>query len=264
MKGKIQSTLHKNISKIITVVCLTVFIYASYSLLNIFLNYYQNQNVMNDVQDAYYHESSRSVASAQKVKQDSHENSNSIRSGFDELLNQNEQVVGWITIEDTEIDYPILQSDNNIDFLTEDFNGNESIAGSIFLDYRNDIASSDQNVVVYGHRMKDGSMFQHLTKFLDEDFFESHKTFTFDTLYDSYEAEIFAVYNTLIDFNYIRTDFANDEEYDQLLSEIQDKSIYQTNTELSVDDQMLTLSTCEYTLDPNDSRLVIHAKLVKQ
>src|SRR5690625_7021903 len=81
----------------------------------------------------------------------------------------------------TQIDYPILQSDNNTDYLYRDYNNRETRAGSIFLDFRNDITTENKNTVVYGHRMKDGSMFQHLTKYMDEDFLSEHQTFEFDT-----------------------------------------------------------------------------------
>lgn len=220
------------------------------------MDYYKNRKMMSEVQDIYYQVSPTDTVEASS--------SNEVRSGFDELLKQNERVVGWITIDDTQVDYPILHSEDNFEYLTENYYGKQSIAGSIFLDYRNDITSSDLNTIIYGHRMKDGSMFQDLTKFLDEDFFESHQTFEYDTLYESYEAEIFAVYNTLIDFNYIQTDFASAEEYEQLLAEIQEKSRYETDIQVSADDRIITLSTCEYDLDPDDSRLVIHAKLVKK
>lgn len=252
-----QSKGKKIISRIITIVCLTVFIYASHGLISVYLDYKQNRTMLNDVQETYYN-----VASAETIETDSQ--SNGVRSGFDALLEQNENVVGWITIDGTQIDYPILQSDNNVDYLTENYNGKQSIAGSIFLDYRNDISTTDLNTIIYGHRMKDGSMFQDLIKYLDEDFFKAHQTFTYDTLYESYEAEIFAVYNTLIDFNYIETDFASETEYAELLQQMQDKSRFTTDVDLDADDQIITLSTCDYELDPNNGRLVIQAKLTKK
>src|SRR5699024_12222116 len=92
------------------------------------------------------------------------------------------------------------------------------------------------------------SMFQQLTKFLEQDFFEEHRTFQYDTLYESYEVEIFAVYHTLTDFNYIETDFPSDEAYEKLLNQIQEKSIFQTDIELSADDRIITLSTCDINL----------------
>jgi len=211
---------------------------------------------MSEVQDIYYQLDSGDTAQASE--------SNEVRSGFDELLKQNEDVVGWITIEDTQVDYPILHSSDNFDYLKTNYYGDESRAGSIFMDFRNDITSSDLNTVIYGHRMKDGSMFQQLTKFLEQDFFEEHRTFQYDTLYESYEAEIFAVYHTLTDFNYIETDFPSDEAYEKLLNQIQEKSIFQTDIELSADDPIITLSTCDYQLDADDGRLVVHAKLVKK
>lgn len=256
---KKQHPFKKFISRSITIICLAVFIYASTGLFNTFMDYYKNRKMMNEVQDMYYQvDSATPVVSAEASE------SNEVRSGFDNLLKQNENVVGWITIADTQVDYPILHSKDNVDYLTENYYGEQSIAGSIFLDYRNDITSTDLNTIIYGHRMKDGSMFQDLTKFLDEEFFEAHQTFEYDTLYESYEAEIFAVYNTMVDFDYIKTDFSNDEEYEQLLEEIQERSRYQTDVQVSTDDQIITLSTCEYELDPDNSRLVIQAKLVKK
>lgn len=256
MAKRKRTTSQKVISRLITIMCLAVFIYASFNLGAILLDYYQNRKVLHEVQEIYYRETTQD-----QEKDVEEANTTQIRSGFDELLNQNSHVVGWITIEDTQIDYPVLQADNNDEYMTKNFYGNESIAGSIFLDYRNDIASRDPNYVIYGHRMKDGSMFQHLTKFLDQAFFASHQTFTFDTLYDQYQAEIFAVYQTLTDFNYIQTDFESDEDFEQLIAEIQARSLYETEVDIKPGDQILTLSTCDYKLDANDGRLVVHAKL---
>src|SRR5699024_1311691 len=96
------------------------------------------------------------------------------------------------------------------------------------------------------------------------DFFNDHHTFEFDTLHGSYKAEVFSVYNTLTDFNYIETDFENSEQYKELLFKMQDKSRFDTNVELSADDQIITLSTCDYELDADNGRLVLHAKLVEE
>lgn len=255
MKKKKQSGMKKFISRSITIVCLSVFLYAAYGLADVFIDYYKNRKMLSDVQEMYYDVG---------AEEDENREPNEIRSGFDELLKHNDHVVGWITMDGTQIDYPILQTDNNIEYLTKDYNDRVTRAGSIFLDYRNDIMTDNMNTVVYGHRMKDGSMFQHLTKFLDEDFLKAHQTFEYDTLYDSYEAEIFSVYNTLTDFNYIETDFSEGQEYTELLKQMQDKSRFETNVEVNADDLIITLSTCDYELDENEGRLVVHAKLVEK
>lgn len=259
MNYKRKST-KKIISKLITIICLGVFVFAAHGLFDIFMDYYQNRKMMNNVQETFY----KAVSAEEGSQQEKSGDSKTIRPGFEELLKHNPDVVGWITIDGTQIDYPILQSSNNQTYLTKNYNDKESRAGSIFLDYRNDVETNELNTVVYGHRMKDGSMFQHLTKFLDKDFFEEHRTFEFDTLYDSYEAEIFAVYNTLTDFNYIETDFADEAEYEQLLKDIQSVSKFDTEIDVTPNDRIITLSTCDYELDQNEGRLVIQAKLIKK
>lgn len=250
---KQSSPLKRFISILVTITSLGVFIYAAIGLGDAVIDYYKNRKMLSNLQDIFYEE-----------KEDSGSGRQSIRSGFDALLGMNEDVVGWITVDGTQIDYPILQGEDNDAYLTTNFEGRESRAGSIFLDYRNDILSKDLNTVIYGHRMKDGSMFQHLNKYLDEDFFFQHRTFEYDTLFKSYEAEVFAVYPTLTDFNYIETRFDTSEEYRELIDEIKARSKFSTDIDIAEDDQIITLSTCDYMLDEDHGRLVVHAKLTEK
>ena len=248
----------KVLSRILTCICLGVFIFAAYRLIDVTIDYKKNQTVLNDLQETFY------GTDVSEGTNNSEDKSDAIRTGFDTLLKENDELVGWLTIDDTKIDYPILKADNNSDYLNRNFYKEKNIAGSIFMDYRNDVESPGLNTIVYGHRVKDGSMFEQLTKYEDEDFFNSHPTFEFDTLYDSYEAEIFAVYITKTDFDYIQTDFSSDAEYEELLATARGKSMYESDVEVNVDDHILTLSTCDYELDPDHGRLVIQAKLVKK
>jgi len=245
--------------KLLMVVCAGVFIYAAYGLVGIYMDYHQSEKVAADVRETYYQTSAPKEKKSIEIDDEETD-----RPGFAELLKQNDDVVGWISIDDTKIDYPILHSADNQEYLTEDFNNEESIGGSIFMDYRNDIDSPDRNTIVYGHRMKNGTMFQHLTKFLDKDFFDSHRTFDVETLNGTYEAEIFAVYNTTTDFYYIQTDFEDDADFEQLLAEARKESMYEIDVDVNASDQIITLSTCDYMLDPNDGRLVVQAKLVEK
>ena len=244
----------KYLYRVVTIICLSVFIFAAYRLIDTAIDYYKNGKVINSIQETFY--------GVEEVE--SNDEPHSIRAGFDMLQKENDELVGWITMAGTQIDYPILKADNNVDYLKRDFYKETNIAGSIFMDYRNSVESPGRNTIVYGHRMKDGSMFEQLTKYQDPEFLESHQTFEFDTLYDSYEAEIFAVYITKTEFDYIQTDFEDDAEYEQLLTQIQEESMFETDVEVTADDHILTLSTCDYQLDPNDGRLVIQAKLVKK
>lgn len=252
-RKKKQGTSWKQwLSRIITVASVTVFIYAAYNLGDVLLDYYNNRQLMNDMQDMYY-------------AKDDEPTGDSIRSGFLPLLEENEDVVGWITIDGTQIDYPIVQAEDNFHYLTRNFYHEESRAGSIYMDYRNSIQfATEQNVVLYGHRMRDGSMFENLTRYLDEDFFTEHRTIEFDTLYDSYVGEVFAVYQTLTTFNYIQTHFDDHSEFRQLLDNIYETTPFTNDVEVQEDDLILTLSTCDYKLDENEGRLVLQAKLTKK
>lgn len=251
-KKKQLTGWRKWISRFITIVSVAVFIYAGYNLSDVLIDYYKNRQLMNEMQDMYY-------------AADDEPTGDSIRPGFSSLLEQNEDVVGWITINGTQIDYPIVQAEDNFHYLTRNFYHEESRAGSIYMDYRNSVhLDSEQNVVLYGHRMRDGSMFENLTKYLDEDFFNEYQTIEFDTLYDSYVGEVFAVYQTLTTFNYIQTHFDNREEFAGLLSNIYDTTLHTNGVEVSEDDMILTLSTCDYKLDENEGRLVLQAKLTKK
>lgn len=251
--GKARDKKGRIGQRLFTVLCLMVLVYSGYELTKIFLAYYKNRQVLADVQRIY---------NEQAVTEEAKEGE--IRPQFGKLLQINPDIKGWITIDDTMIDYPILQAQTNDFYLYRNYKREDSHAGSIFMDYRNDITMYDHHTVIYGHSMKDGSMFNHLKKFLDKDFFKSHQMIYFDTLYSAYDAEVFAVYQTTTDFDYIQTDFDSDEEYLTLIKQMKDKSIYSTDVELGADDQVLTLSTCDYLLDPDKGRLVVHAKLLKR
>lgn len=255
---KPTNTLKKIVSRTITIGCVGVFIYSAYTLFGIFMGYYENRQVLADAQEIFHEYPIDEGIEIEELKE------GEIRPQFNELRDINTDIVGWISIEDTQLNYPILQSANNDAYLNQNYKGEHAAAGSIFMDYRIDITSDSPNTILYGHRMKDGSMFDGLTKFLDKSFFDDHKVVKFDTLYESYDAEIFSVYQTTTDFDYIQTDFGSEEEYRLLLDEIQQKSEFATDTVLNTDDQIITLSTCDYKLNPDTGRLVVHAKLVKK
>ncbi|PRS55116.1 SrtB family sortase [Bacillus sp. GBSC66] len=239
--------------RMLTIVCLGVFIYSGTAIGLELFGYYQNRQVLAKAQTMYGQEQGMTES----------REPGTTRTSFDELRKVNNDIVGWINMKDTMIQYPIVQSRDNAFYLTRNYLKNDTRAGSIFMDYRNDVLHDSPNTVVYGHRMRDGSMFAGLTNYLKKDFFHEHRTFQYDTLYQSYEAEIFAVYETTVDFDYIQTDFQDLGEYAHYLQAVRKKSIYQTKTDVSTDDLILTLSTCDHVLAPKNGRLVVQAKLKK-
>ncbi|MDP7977350.1 class B sortase [Bacillus multifaciens] len=239
--------------RLLTIIFLGIFFYSIYELGGIFMDYYENRKVMAEAQAIYHRNEGETNSTEGKI-----------RSQFNSLREINPEIVGWVTVDDTHINYPIVQAKDNDYYLYRNYKKEDMRAGSIFMDYRNQVSSSNQNTILYGHRMKDGSMFGNLKKFLDEDFFKSHPKFYYDTLYEGYDVEVFSIYTTTTDFYYIQTDFANDDEYANFLQNIQEKSLYKSNTTVTADDQIITLSTCDYAVHSTAGRLVLHAKLMKQ
>lgn len=186
-----------------------------------------------------------------------------MQDSFKELYEQNEDIVGWIKIPNTLVDYPILQTDNNDLYMNHDFEKNKHDAGSIFLDFRCDFTNMYQAAhhIIYGHNMKNGTMFQGLTKYEDEEFFKENRYITIDTLYGNYQFEVFSVYETPISFYYLETYFGDREDWLEFIKVFQEKSMHESDIELKEDDVVITLSTCTNKHIDN-LRFVVHARLV--
>lgn len=173
----------------------------------------------------------------------------------------NEDIVGYLSIDGTAVDYPVAQSSDNEFYLGRDLNGESSAAGSLFMDYECDVYDLSRNTVIYGHNMRNGSMFHNLRYFQDPDYWREHPFISLTTIYEETEWEIFAAYKTSTDFYYIQVIFPDDASFAALLSEMKQKSAYDTGVEVGADDRILTLSTCASSA--SDLRWVINAKRVK-
>ncbi|MFS0559510.1 class B sortase [Terribacillus sp. 179-K 1B1 HS] len=242
------------IQKMVLLTCLAVFLFSLIKLGEIGFEYVQSERVMKEIQEQY----KDNIQISNTVTSE-----NPVRPQFQSLLHINSNIVGWLTIENTKIDYPILQSSDNRHYLNRNYKEDKSKSGSIFMDFRNQADSLDRQTIIYGHQMKDGSMFGQLDRFLDEDFFSKNKEFQFDTIAESYKVEIFSVYVTTTDFNYIETDFSTDEEYLDFVDVIKEKSKIPIDIQVTEKDNIITLSTCNALQDPEDGRLVLHGKLTK-
>ncbi|MEK8131491.1 class B sortase [Paenibacillus filicis] len=254
-----------------TLLAAAVFIYASVRLTAIGWGYYENRTVLAEASLLFAAGQETQEGAPQEAAAvlggegtDAVHPERPVRSKFKPLLELNPEVVGWIRLEGSPIDYPVVQGADNDHYLTRNYKGEASKAGSIFMDFRNDIASDTRHTILYGHRMKDGTMFGELKQYINRDYYEAHRAFHFDTLYESYTAEVFAAYYTTTDFHYIETEFQDDAAYAGFLQDIQQQSLYPRDVELGPGDRLLTLSTCDYLLDPVAGRFVVHARLVPE
>lgn len=177
----------------------------------------------------------------------------------DEMKKINSDYVFWIEIPDTVINYPVVQGVDNQFYLNNNFYGEESISGTIFLDAENDLAS-DRNLILYGHHMRDGSMFAGINKFKEEDFFDNGKI---KIIKDNkeYFYEVFSVRVVDGNDNKIISHFNNDEEFDNYIELLKTESIYKKDEINSDFSKIITLFTCSYEFD--NARTIISAALVE-
>lgn len=177
------------------------------------------------------------------------------------LQQQNARIIGWLSLEGTRLDNPVLQAADNDFYLTHNYLDEKSRGGSIFADFRNDLLQ-DRHTIFYGHVLRNGTMFGDLVKFNEQSYAESHPTFYYETPGKKYALYVFAAYNTTTDHYYIETQFT-DETFSEFLQDIQSRSAITMPIEVTMQDKIVTFSTCTTSLNDRE-RFVVHAKVVEQ
>ena len=190
-------------------------------------------------------------------------NSNGGKIDFQKLINMNSDTKGWIKYNDDKINYPIVQSTDNNYYLKKTFNKKNNSVGSIFLDYRNN-GFNDQNTVIYGHAMPDGSMFGSLEDMYEKDFFDNddhNYIYVIDLNNRKMIYQVFSYYIIEKEDYYITTSFNDDVQYYKFINVIRSRSYKSFNVNVDTNDKILTLSTC-YGFGNTTKRKVVHAKLI--
>lgn len=185
-----------------------------------------------------------------------------------ELYQQNGDLAGWIRIEDTNINYPVMHTPDNPDFyLKHGFDKEYSDYGCPYVQENCDVQLPSDNVILYGHHMKNGSMFADLEKFKNQDFWQEHKTISFSTVTDRYEYEIVFVFKTFVysdspeSFKYYHFVSAETpEDFSAFVDRCKELALYDTGVSVEYGDKLITLSTCEYSR--TNGRLVVVAKRI--
>ena len=181
------------------------------------------------------------------------------------IYQKNTDLVGWIRILGTKVNYPVLQSPEEESFyLTHDFYQKESRHGAIYVEESADVNGPSDNVVIYGHKMSDGSMFATLHKYSDVNFYQQNAYFTFDTLFEQHTYKIFAVFKTSAKagegFAYHTFLDGDEESFEAYVSKCKELSLYETYVTAEYGDKLLTLSTCDHSMD--NGRYVVVAKRI--
>ncbi|MDF2588429.1 MAG: hypothetical protein K0S41_2270 [Anaerocolumna sp.] len=189
---------------------------------------------------------------------------------FTKLLETNEDVKGWISIEGTNINYPVLQSDKNDPelYLTRNIKKELDKCGSIFIDVNSSVEQNTKNLVLHGHNMTStDNMFHYLPEYKNLEFYQKHSIISFDTIYELGDWKIISIFITDASnkaddfFNYLKATFKDDSDFLNFIYQLRTRSIINCPVDVNEDDQILTLSTCSYELD--NYRTVIVARKVR-
>lgn len=186
--------------------------------------------------------------------------SNTISVNFDNLTNTNKDTIGWLSITNTNISYPVVQSNDNDYYLTHNFYNENSDSGWLFADYRNNFDNLSQNIIIYGHNRIENTMFGTLKNLLKENWYTKEQTIYFNTLDKKMTFKIFSIY-TIKAEDFIPTTSYTKKELDIFINEALEKSIYDFNINMDNTDTIITLYTCT---NNNKDRIIIHAKKLYQ
>ncbi len=180
---------------------------------------------------------------------------------INELKSKNNDTIGWIKVNNTNIDYPLVQSKDNNYYLTHNYNKKKTSAGWIFLDKRNNKDLSNKNNIIYGHSRKDKSMFGTLKYTLNKNWYKNKDNLIIKITTETkkYNYEVFSIYTIEKENYYLQTDFTTKKEYKTFLNILKERSIYDFKTDIENTTSILTLSTCY----KDNQRVVVHAKLIK-
>ena len=220
---------------------------SSYFLIKDYLEYKENKDISKDLID--------NVIIKEK---DENEDEERIQINWEKLEEINIDIIGWIKIENTNIDYPILKDNNSLKYLKHSFNGKYNSNGSIFTMNKNPF--EDDETIIYGHNMKNGIMFSQLSKYMDKQFLNEHSTFKIYTKNKNYEATIFSCYSIGIN---VEENNIKDLNFQEEIEYYKNASKYKIN-DIGEIKKIIKLSTCSYLNNhttPTDQRYYIVAKL---
>ena len=237
----------RKILTILFLIFLVLFIYSGIKVIRYLIDAKKNQNLIENMAEFIF------------IDNENKDNIDKYNVDFESLKQKNSDAIAWIKVNGTNIEYPVVKTTNNDYYLTHNFNKEYNSAGWIFADYKNKLDGTDKNLVIYGHNMRDDSMFGSLKKVINEEWYnnEDNRYITLITESQTQIYEVFSVYQIEKEDYYIQTNFNNETEFSKFVDTLKKRSKKDFNVNVSSEDDILTLSTCA---NNNKYRVVLHAK----
>ena len=239
-KNKILITL-------IQIVLIAVIIFSGIKIIEWIKSNKKNKDIMSEIKENVV------------INNEMDSNNEEYKIDFAKLKQKNSDAIAWIKVNGTDIDFPVVKGTDNSYYLTHNFDKEKNKAGWIFADYRNKFDGTDKNIIIYGHNMKNGSMFASLKDVIKEEWYnnENNKYIALITENENCKYQVFSVYQIETEEYYLQTNISNFKEF---VEKIKGRSKKDFNVDIKETDSILTLSTCA---DNTKYRVVLHAAKVK-
>lgn len=267
--------MRKATVRIAMLVCAAVFLVAAWNIVSILLAYRQGEQLYTETAAQYVHKAQEDAsempqqaeateadaAQSSALAPETTETEPPISVDFDSLQAVNPEVVGWLYCADTAINYPVLQGTDNECYLHHLYDGTYNSSGSIFVDCNNSTDFADANTILYGHHMKNGSMFAGLQKFADQSYYEAHPVMWLLTPEQDYKILLFSGYTTSADSDAYTIFTQPGQAWEDYLAQRLAKSDFTAAVDTGGAEKLITLSTCAYSFE--DARYVLHGVMVE-
>lgn len=231
----------------IQIVLIAVIIFSGIKIIEWIKSNKKNKDIMSEIKENVV------------INNEMDSNNEEYKIDFAKLKQKNSDAIAWIKVNGTDIDFPVVKGTDNSYYLTHNFDKEKNKAGWIFADYRNKFDGTDKNIIIYGHNMKNGSMFASLKDVIKEEWYnsENNKYIALITENENCKYQVFSVYQTETEEYYLQTNILNFKEF---VEKIKGRSKKNFNVDIKETDSILTLSTCA---DNTKYRVVLHAVKVK-
>ena len=232
---------------IIQIILIAVIIFSGIKIIEWIKSNKKNKDIMSEIKENVV------------INNEMDSNNEEYKIDFAKLKQKNSDAIAWIKVNGTDIDFPVVKGTDNSYYLTHNFDKEKNKAGWIFADYRNKFDGTDKNIIIYGHNMKNGSMFASLKDVIKEEWYnnENNKYIALITENENCKYQVFSVYQIETEEYYLQTNISNFKEF---VEEIKGRSKKDFNVDIKETDSILTLSTCA---DNTKYRVVLHAVKVK-
>lgn len=249
-KEKPKKTIKQKILNLIFLIFIVMFIASIKEIIEWYLRNKENAKIKQEI--------SQSIV----VQEDEKKIQDKYVINFQELKKKNSDTVGWIKVNGTDVEYVVVQAKDNDYYLTHNFEKKYNKSGWIFADYKNKLDGTDRNLIIYGHNVRDNSMFGSLRNILKEEWYNNRENYEIILITEKESSvyQVFSIYQIKNEDYYLQTNFTNNQEFIKFINTIKARSIKEFNVQLMETDNILTLSTCA---NNNNYRIVLHAKKIE-